>query len=190
MGDFESTAPRPQIADKAQAAASYRRAATVAASIRSAEPSWADLQLSELGGRLQELGSSLTVTLEPSSPPARPVLQETVAAPPPPRNAASRLRPEATTVSVDSEALAELTERLKTTTRNADRARRNLETLRDALGGRGQAIRPDLVTSMTLIDSLIEDAASSLAANDLTAAEDALRRAAYELRKLFQAVGG
>jgi hypothetical protein len=43
---------------------------------------------------------------------------------------------------------------------------------------------------MSQIDSLLEDARGSLDANDLTAADDDLRRAAYELRKLFQAVGG
>ena len=43
---------------------------------------------------------------------------------------------------------------------------------------------------MTRVDALIGEAAESLGANDQTAAEDALRRADYELRKLVQAVGG
>jgi hypothetical protein len=190
VGDFESTAPRPQIADKTQAAASYRRAATVAASIRSTEPSWADQQLSELGGRLQELGAPLNVSLEPARAPSPPPLRETIASPPPPKMAASRTPPEVTAAGADSEEHAELMQRLKTTTENAGRARRNLEALRDTLMGRGQAIRPDLLTSMALIDSLLEDATRSLDSNDLTTAEDSLRRAGYELRKVFQAVGG
>jgi len=79
---------------------------------------------------------------------------------------------------------------LKTTTTNADRARRNLEALRATLAERGQTVRADLDTSMVRIDSLIEEAANSLNSHDTPAAEDALLKAAYELRKLFQAVGG
>jgi len=49
---------------------------------------------------------------------------------------------------------------------------------------------PDLVTSMMQVDSFIEDARNALSSNDLSTAEDYLRRAAAELRKLFQSVGG
>ena len=200
IGDFVSTTPRAQIADKTQAAASYKRAATVAASIRSAEPSWADSQLSELGGRLQELGSPLNVNVDAAPAPApeaspEPVtaapLPKAVGAPPPPKVAEHRPPPEEpAAASIDLELQAELVQRLKTTTENARRARRNLEVLRDTLAGRGQAIRPDLVTSMTQVDSFIEDARNALSSNDLTTAEDYLRRAAAELRKVFQSVGG
>jgi hypothetical protein len=79
---------------------------------------------------------------------------------------------------------------LKTTTENAERARGNLDALRAALAGRGQAVRTDLLTSMSQVDSLLEDARSALSANDLDAADDSLRRAGAELRKLFKAVGG
>jgi eukaryotic-like serine/threonine-protein kinase len=203
VGDFESTVPRPQIANKTEAAVSYRRAATVAASIRSAEPSWADQQLSEIGGRLQALGSPLNANLVPASAPtpapepapapvsdAPPPPQIVAARPTPTKVAVSRPRAEVTTPTVDREAVAELMQRLKTNTENAQRARRNLEGLRATLAGSGQTVRTDLLTSMMQIDSLIEDARNSLNSNDLTSAEDSLRRAEYELRKLFKAVGG
>ncbi|MES1254022.1 MAG: serine/threonine-protein kinase [Acidobacteriota bacterium] len=199
VGDFESTAPKAQNADKAQAAVSYRRAATVAASIRSVEPAWADGQLSELGGRLQELGSSLNVGAAPSSEPS-PL-------PPPPLSSPSEREPVARTApaaktavaqpapagappAVDRQEQEELVGRLKTTAANAERARRNLEVLRDTLAGQGQAVRTDLLTSMSQVDALIEDARNSLISNDLTSARDELQRAASELRKVFQAVGG
>ena len=80
-------------------------------------------------------------------------------------------------------------QRLKTTMANAERARRNLNALRDTLAARGQTVRPDLLTSIARIDSLIEGATTSLNSHDAPAADDALRKAEYELRKLFQAVG-
>jgi serine/threonine protein kinase len=196
IGDFESTTQRVQITDKTQAAASYRRAASVAASIRAIEPSWAETQLSQLGGRLQELGSTLDVSLE--QPPA-PRSPETAAASaakavvnqPQPKAQTANGEPAAVPAAQpDSEEKAELVQRLKTTIDSAERARRNLTTLRDTLAGRGQAIRPDLPASMSQVDSFIEDARNSLNSNDLPAAEDALRRAGYELKKLFQSVGG
>jgi len=192
IGDFESTARRAEIADKRQAAVSYQRAAAVAASIRATERSWADQQVSELAGRLQQLGSPIVV-----SPPAAIALpaqiQQTAGPPPsraPARIAASRPPPEAPAADVESPELAELMQRLKTTMANAERARRNLNALRDTLAARGQTVRPDLLTSIARIDSLIEEAVNSLSSNDQPTAEDALRKAAYELRKLFQAVGG
>jgi hypothetical protein len=47
-----------------------------------------------------------------------------------------------------------------------------------------------LVELAVQIDSLLEDARSSLSSHDLEGAEDSLRRAGFELRKLFKAVGG
>jgi eukaryotic-like serine/threonine-protein kinase len=204
VGDFESTAPRPQIADKTRAAASYRRAVAVAASVRSAEPSWAQLQVSELGGRLEEIGSPLTASLEPAAaalPPPAPAAEPAAALPPPapathiaaapsaPK--ASDNRPRETPIAaVDPQLHAELTRSLQTTTENAERARRNLDALRASLAARGQTVRTDLLTSMIQIDALLEDAKSALSSNDLEGAEDSLRRTASELRKLFKAVGG
>ncbi len=78
---------------------------------------------------------------------------------------------------------------LKATAANAERARGNLAALRNSLAGTGQAIRPDLLTSMSQIDSLIEDARASLSSSDVRSAENSLRRATYELQKLFKAVG-
>jgi len=93
-------------------------------------------------------------------------------------------------VAADSPELADLSLRLQTMTAKADRVRRNLEALRTSLAQNGQTVRADLLASMTRVDALIGEAAESLGANDQTAAEDALRRADYELRKLVQAVGG
>jgi multidrug resistance efflux pump len=81
-------------------------------------------------------------------------------------------------------------QRLKTTTLNATRAHANLDALRASLAAQGQAIRPDLLTSMAQVDALVEQARAALEENDLASAEDDLRRAGYELRKVFQAVGG
>src|SRR5262249_46531130 len=67
IGDFESTAPLRPVADVKQAAVSYQRAAPIAAAIRSTEPSWADSQLAELGGRLQQLGSPLELASAPTT---------------------------------------------------------------------------------------------------------------------------
>jgi eukaryotic-like serine/threonine-protein kinase len=195
IGDFEATAKRAEIADKRQAAVSYQRAVAVAASVRSTDRTWADQQVSELAGRLQQIGSQIIVT-PPTTAPPEPAAQQAEADPPPAkadttRIAARRPRPpEAAAVDVDSPQVVELLQRLKTTTTNADRARRNLEALRATLAERGQTVRADLDTSMVRIDSLIEEAANSLNSHDTPAAEDALLKAAYELRKLFQAVGG
>jgi predicted Ser/Thr protein kinase len=192
IGDFESTARRTEIADKRQAAASYQRAAVVAASIRSTDRPWADQQVSELAVRLQQLGSDVAVALPPPPPaPAQQSAQIAEVAPARPAPPRTAPRPAAAAISdTDNTELAELTQRLKTTRTNAARARQNLESLAATLAGRGQTIRPDLVTSMARIDSLIEEAATAVVARDQIAAEDALRKAAYELRKLFQSVGG
>ena len=116
--------------------------------------------MSELAGRLQQLGSPIVV-----SPPAAIALpaqiQQTAGPPPsraPARIAASRPPPEAPAADVESPELAELMQRLKTTMANAERARRNLNALRDTLVARGQTVRPDLLTSIARIDSLIEEA--------------------------------
>ena len=148
-------------------------------------------QLSELGDRLQALGSPLDVTVESTAAPRTLLRQRHRQRPRRPRPLRpGRPPPEPAAATVDREQQAELMQRLKTTSANAERARRNLEALRDSLAGRGQTVRPDLLTSMGAIDSFIEDARSSLESNDLTAAEESLRRAASELRKLFNAVGG
>ena len=62
--------------------------------------------------------------------------------------------------------------------------------MRDSLASRGQTLRSDADAAMTEADRLIEDAKSSLDTNDLETAEDYLRRADFQLRKVFQTVGG
>jgi eukaryotic-like serine/threonine-protein kinase len=193
IGDFESTAKRAEIADQRQAAVSYQRAASVAASVRSTDRNWADQQVSELAGRLQQIGSQMVVTLPSIAAPSSATTEERTdpapAKPVPARIAASRPRPAAAAVVADSPEVEELMQRLQRTTTNAERARRNLEALRSTLAERGQTVRADLAASMARIDLLIEEATNSLSSHDAPAAEDALRKAAYELRKLFQAVG-
>jgi predicted Ser/Thr protein kinase len=183
IGDFESKTPRAQITDPVRATASYRRAADVAASIRSAEPEWAARQLAELGGRLEELGSHLDVAAE------APVEEAPQATPPPAR----RARPDAPgprRSEVNQEEKAELSLRLRTTIASASRAHESVAALRRSLAAQGQTVRADISTTLTLVDSLIDDARGELAADDLPAAEETLRRAAIELKKLFQSVGG
>jgi hypothetical protein len=92
--------------------------------------------------------------------------------------------------TVDPEAQVELTQRLRTVTGDAERAHRNTEALQASLAGRGQSLRADVMTSLSDADGLIDDARASLEAGDLAAAEDYLRRAGFQLRKVFQAVGG
>ncbi|PYR30003.1 MAG: hypothetical protein DMF90_28655 [Acidobacteria bacterium] len=192
IGDFESTTKRAGIADTRQAAVSYQRAAAVAASVRAADRSWADQQVSELSGRLRQIDSSVVLPApEPAAPP--PPVQPAAERTPPPAPAArapSHVAASESAVAADSPELAELSLRLQTMTAKADRVRRNLEALRTSLAQNGQTVRADLLASMTRVDALIGEAAESLGANDQTAAEDALRRADYELRKLVQAVGG
>ena len=117
IGDFESTTKRAEIADRRQAAVSYQRAAVVAASVRTADRSWADQQVSELSGRLRQLDSTVVLpTPEPEAPPtpAQPVAERT---PPPtaPARAASHAAPDAA-AAADGPELAELTLRLQTMT--------------------------------------------------------------------------
>ena len=192
IGDFESTAKRAEIADTRRAAVSYQRAAVVAASVGPADRSWADQQVSELSGRLRQLDSSVVLPPPvPETPPQTPPAAERTPPPTAPARAASRVAAsDAPASAEDSPELAELTLRFKTMTAKADRVRRNLEALRTSLAQSGQTVRPDLLTSMTRVDSLIAEAGASLGANDQTATEDALRRADYELRKLVQAIGG
>jgi hypothetical protein len=194
IGDFESSAPLVQVADKEAAAHSYRRAAVIAADLRGAEQSWADQQIAELSGLLNGLGSPLeagvnaTEVVVAAAPPPPP--------PPPPARPPRRVAPPvdealpaATPAEVDADALADLQQRLRTTTLDAERARRNFETLRDTLASRGQTIRSDVVTILGQAEQLIEEARGLLETSDLTTAEDSLRRAGYQLQKVFQVVG-
>src|SRR5262249_42747902 len=195
IGDFQSTTKRAGIAATRQAAVSYQRAAAVAASVRTADQSWADQQVSELSGRLRQIDSSVVLPAPEPVAPAPPAPAQPSAERTPPRTAPSARAPSPVAASespvpADSPELAELSLRLQTMTAKADRVRGNLEALRTSLAKSGQAVRADLLASMTRVDALIAEAAESVGANDQTAAEDALRRADYELRKLVQAVGG
>jgi len=214
IGDFEKDAPLPRIADKAEAVRSYQRAAGIAADIRSAEQPWADRQLAELSSVLTALGSAPAVATAdpaPSAPletaPVTPIVtaavtpvETTVAvaptpekrAPfPPTRIATEPVRTvETPATPVDAAARTELAIRLRAAGAAADRARQNLATMRDSLASRGQTLRSDADAAMTEADRLIEDAKSSLDTNELETAEDYLRRAEFQLRKVFQTVGG
>src|SRR6185295_6959147 len=65
IGDFQATAPLADVADVKQASISYQRAAKIAVAIRKAEPAWAQTELSELAGRMQQIGSPLDIAPEP-----------------------------------------------------------------------------------------------------------------------------
>jgi len=214
IGDFEKDAPLPPIADKAEAVRSYQRAAGIAADIRSAEQPWADQQLAELSSVLTALGSAPAVATADPAPgapletaPVTPIVtaavttvETTAAVAPTPEKRAPMPPTRITTepvrtvetpaAPVDAAARTELTIRVRTAGASADRARQNLATMRDSLASRGQTLRGDVDAAMTEADRLIEDAKSSLDTNDLDTAEDYLRRAEFQLRKVFQTVGG
>jgi serine/threonine-protein kinase len=194
IGDFEKNAPLPQLTDKKEAVNSYRRAARIAADICTTEKPWAEQQISELSGLLGGLGATpeppptveaTTETIEPPPPPP-------VDAPPPrtPRVApASAPAPPALSAE-DRAAREELTQRLRAVSGDAERAHHNVDVLQASLASSGQTLRSDIAASLSAADGSIEDAKSALDDNDLMNAEDALRRAAAQLRKVFQAVGG
>jgi len=193
VGDFENDDARPRIADRTQATQSYRKAAVIAASVRAEEPAWADQQIAEISSELQGLGSTLpqeatTVSAPPPEPPAP-------ATPPPPVKTVARVAPQVpapvpSASGPDPAAVAELQDRLRATTLKASRTRTTIDELRTRVTAQGQTMRTDLTASMAQVDGLIEQAAKLLETGDLTNAEDLLRRADYELRRLTQAVGG
>jgi serine/threonine protein kinase len=196
IGDVESRAPLPAIADRQQAASSYRRAAVIAADLRSADGSWANQQIDELSGLLDGLGAPLEAEIAQTTGVVDPA--PTSEAPEPSRVAVPRPAPSespavavaADVPDVDPAAKADVEQRLRSTRTDADRARRNFEALRDNLASRGQTIRGDVESILTEVDGLIEDARGLLEQNDLINAEDYLRRASYQLKRVFQAVGG
>lgn len=198
IGDIGSSARVGQLANRTEAAQSYQRAAAIAANLRGAERAWADQQLAELTGRMNELGVTLDATLytDQAVPlPEPPPTPEPAAVPaasarrvPPPVETAlpqpvRELSPE------EAAALEAVQQRLRTTELSGERARRNFETLRDTLASRGQTLRSDVEATLVAAEQLIEDARGSLDANDVMTAEDALRRAGYQLDRVFQAVG-
>jgi hypothetical protein len=189
IGDFESSAPLAQLTDKQQAVRAYQRAAVIAADVQSVDAVWATQQMSELSSLLQGLGSTLDV------PSVTTQADATSAAAPDPAPISRRASAETATAEtavqpVDAAAREEIRQRLRTTTLDAERARRSFEMLRDSLASRGQTIRSDVEASLTAAEGLLEDAKNLLEANELEMAEDCVRRAGYQLRKVFQAVGG
>lgn len=194
IGDFESAAPLAQLTDKQQAARSYERAAVIAAGVRSADGAWATQELSELSGLLQGVGSTLDLAslTPPTDTPPEPEPTPPNEPPPAPKRVAVAevAAAEPAAEPVDTAAREEIRQRLRTTTLDAERARRSYEALRNSLAARGQTIRSDVETSLSQAESLLEDAKGLLESNDLTAAEDYVRRASFQLRKVFQAVGG
>lgn len=189
IGDFQAKAPETRIADAGQAQTSYRRAVSVAVSLRQAEPSWVAGELEALDGRLKGLGATLDLAeVSAASVPTPPVI-----APSPPQvRAASPAAPVAVrpAAAVDPEALAEVEQRMRSVATSAQVAHRNLEALQVSLAGSGQTVRADLITAMGRVDDLLSDARSAINAHDLDEATDTLGRATYELRRLLQAIGG
>jgi len=165
--------------------------------IGAAERPWANQQLSELSALLAGLGApadpaAAVLSALPEAPaaavepaaraPATARAVSTASAPPPPAPAPG--------ADVDPALRAELVQRLRSVTNDAQRARRSVEQLQASLASQGQALRPDIATALGNADGLIDDARAALDANDLTAADDLLRQAGSHLRKVFQAVGG
>jgi eukaryotic-like serine/threonine-protein kinase len=200
IGDVESRAPLPAIADKQQAARSYQRAAVIAADLRGADDGWASQQLTELSGLLGRLGAPLGLATETTA-----AVETAAAVAPPPapeptvstraRAATPAITPDtgagdSSLPEVDPAARAEIEQRLRSTRIDAERARRNFEALRNSLASSGQTIRGNVEGFLTEAESLIEDARGGLEQNDLATAEDYLRRASYQLKRVFQAVGG
>ena len=197
IGDFESSAPLEQLADKNGAAGSYRRAAAIAANLREADSSWANRQISELSGLLDGLGAPLqkenaqvpAAPVAPAEPPVQPSVTRDRAPAPgvaeSPTAVASNDR-----LDVNPAARADVEQRLRTTTQAAAQARRNVEALRNTLASRGQSVRSEVEGILTEVDALIEEARGLLEEDDLTNAEEYLRRASYQLNKVVQAVGG
>jgi hypothetical protein len=191
IGDFQAVATDRRPGDRNQAQASYKRAATVAASLRREEPEWARAQLSDLEGRLQTLGLPLEI------PPEEPLPQVQAAAQPPDskpvsRPAAPAPLPLPTVIAeseVDQGRRSELQQSLRAIAGEAQGARRNLASLQESLSQSGQGIRSEFLTSIGRVDSLLEDARSALDSSDLAGAETVLSRARYELRRLQQAIG-
>ena len=193
IGDVKSGAPLAAIADKQQAADSYRRAAVIAADLRGVDGSWANQQINELSGLLNGLGAPLeAAAVQPpdvADHDLRPVLKPSRGAPSP-----GPTKPQTaemvTLREVDPQAKADVAQRLRLMTADAERARRSFETLRNSLATRGQTIRGDIEGILTEIDGLIEEARGLLEQNDLENAEEYLRRASYQLKRVFQTVGG
>jgi hypothetical protein len=200
VGDFQAKVRAPQVADKRQAIASYQRAATVAASVAPVDQAWAQGQLSQLDGRLKELGGQVDANLlqpgessVPAVPPVEPPVAHTarkaVAQPAPvPVPVSVAEKPAIASSSADVD-VSDLVNRLNVAKSNAERARRNVEALRQNLAGRGQTVNPDTLASMARVDASIAQAGNHLARLDRAAAEDDLRRAEYEMRKVFLVVG-
>ena len=199
IGDVESGAPLAAIADKQQAANAYRRAAVIAADLRKVDGSWANQQINELSGLLDGLGTPLEAALVQV-----PQVEQgpAVAAPdPPPALQPSRaaLRPQhapiqtagiVTVPDVDPQAKADVQQRLRSTTADAERARRSFDALRNNLAARGQTVRGDVEGLLTEIERLIDESRGLLEQNDLENADEYLRRASYQLKRVFQTVGG
>lgn len=199
VGDFVADSTKPLVADRVQATQSYRRAATVAASVRAAEPEWAGEQIAALGQRLSGFGEALpddiargpeppvatqapVAPVEASRRATRPPPKDPTLPPPPPPVAPARSE-------VDPQRYAELRDRLRGTSATAGRTRKNLEDLAKRLAAQGQTLRGDLSAGMSQVEGLIDQASKSLESGDLDAVDELLSRLNYELGRLGRAVG-
>jgi len=204
VGDLESTVRSARLSDKRDAIVVYQRAAAVAASVRPADEAWANRQLAQLDRRLSALGSHVDAALLPNPlEPAPPPPAETAppaastdrpqpapspapaATTPPPAPAPAPAAPPA----VDSARLANLNQQLSLAEAHAARAHRNLEDLRQRLAADGQRVNAGTTDAMTSADSFLREARTDLSNNNPEAAEDEIRKATYELGKVFREVG-
>jgi predicted Ser/Thr protein kinase len=191
IGDFERTVREPRVADRQVATEAYQRAAAIAGQLRAADPSWAERELRELTVLLATIGGSIAPDGPAPVAAAPAVAPEPVpAAAPPPSSRPTAAAAATEGPAVDPALRAELEQRLRSVSADAARARRNLESLQASLASQGQVVRSDVTSAIDAADGLIEDARVSLDADDLATAEDYLRRAGAQVRRVLQAVGG
>jgi serine/threonine protein kinase len=186
--DLQSSGRVALVEDKPAAIENYQRAAGIAASVGPADRAWMETQLAQIEARLTLLGAQINVPL-PIEPAPEPAPAATSAAAPP-RPASEVITEEVSPPpAVNAAELAEAAQRLRMDESKAARAHENLDGLRRRLALQGQSVRGDTSTAMARVDLALEDARSSLASNDSSGAQEALRRAEYDLARVLQAVG-
>jgi len=202
VGDMQSSAKTPQIANKHAAVGTYQHAAAVAASVLPADQAWAAQQLAQLDTRLASLGSSVDpgavlphqdapVVLSDAAPIVlKPRGQAPVEKPPPPITpppAPPQTAPQQP--AVDTARLDEVTQQLSLSEAHAAKAHQNYEALRQRLASSGQTVNAQTTASLARVDMFLRGAHAALAKQDLDGADDQRRKADYELQKVVQAVG-
>jgi hypothetical protein len=198
-GDLQVNPRMPRITDREQAISTYQKAAVVASSIGAAHAAWMRTQLAELERRLQALGSELATRQSPATSAvaeervrqlAQPIVVPPVARPPQDNQAPTDVAAVRVLVSPSNQAdLSEILQRLSMTTSRAQQARRNLDSLQARLAEKGQVVHADTTAAMARVEASLKLAQSALTGRDAPSALEHVRRAEYDLKRVFQAVG-